>query len=374
MRNPRTAGAARCAPAVFFVAALAVEAAVVSGCARQEAESWLFEGSALGTTYAVKVVVAGELSSPAAAERREEIARVIPGELEAVNSRMSTYLEDSELSRFNRHGDTTPFAVSAETREVFAAALEVSRLTGGAFDVTVAPLVNAWGFGPRTSKAPEPTDQEIAALLAKVGFAKLAPDPEANLLRKRESDLFCDLSGIAKGYAVDRVAEALAARGARDFLVEVGGEVRAAGRNRAGRIWRIGIERPQLRRGGVQRIVALDGAALATSGDYRRYRERDGVRFSHIIDPRTGRPIRHRLASVSVVHPRCMMADALATGLMVMGPAEGYELAVREKLAALFLVREGDGFRERATPGFEELTPSAERQRSAAPNPNEEAR
>ncbi|MCP4661996.1 MAG: FAD:protein FMN transferase, partial [bacterium] len=197
-----------------------------------------------------------------------------------------------------------------------------------------------------------------------------ALDPEANLLRKKEGDLVCDLSGIAKGYAVDRVAEAIAARGMSDTMVEVGGEVRAAGRNRAGRIWRIGIERPQLLRGSVQRVVALDGLALATSGDYRNYREHEGLRFSHIIDPRTGRPIRHRLASVSVVYPRCMMADALATGLMVMGPVEGWELALRQKLAALFLVREGDGFRERATPAFEELTPSAERQSSAAHNSN----
>lgn len=341
-----------------MTATLAMGAA--GGCARQEAEPWLFEGSALGTTYSVKVVV-GEHSPSAAAERRE-IARVITDELEAVNSRMSTYLEDSELSRFNRHADTTPFPISAETHEVFAAALEVSRLTEGAFDVTVGPLVNAWGFGPpRVSGPPQLGDEEIAALLAKIGFSKLTLDPEANLLRKKQSDLVCDLSGVAKGYAVDRVVEAISARGLTDIMVEVGGEVRAAGRNRAGRIWLIGIEQPQFLRGGVQRIVALDGLGLATSGDYRNYREHEGVRFSHIIDPRTGRPIRHRLASVSVVHPRCAMADALATGLLVMGPAAGYELAVRQKLAALFLVREGDGFRERTTPAFEELTPSAER-------------
>ncbi len=356
MKDPRTAGAARYAPAVFFVVALAVVTAI-AGCARRQTETWHFEGSALGTTYSVKVIP-GRGSSP----QREELARVITAELEGVNARMSTYLEDSELSRFNRHAETVPFPISAETREVIAAALEVSRITGGAFDVTVAPLVNAWGFGPQGGGGPpELPDPQIEALLAKIGFAKLALDPKANLLRKQERDLVCDLSGIAKGYAVDRVAEAIAARGADDFMVEVGGEVRTAGRNRTGRLWRIGIERPQLRHGSVQRVVALDDLALATSGDYRRYREHDGLRFSHIIDPRTGRPIRHRLASVSVVHPRCTMADALATGLLVMGPVDGYELAVRRKLAVLFLVREGDGFREHATPAFEELTPSVER-------------
>ncbi len=160
---------------------------------------------------------------------------------------------------------------------------------------------------------------------------------------------------MAKGYAVDRVAEALAALGEASFMVEVGGEVRARGVNERGRMWRIGIERPQLARGAVQRVVPLAARALATSGDYRNYREVDGERVSHIMDPRTGRPIGHRLASVSVVHPRCAAADGWATALMVLGPAAGLETAEREGLAALFLVRDGGRYREIATPAFEEL-------------------
>ena len=164
------------------------------------------------------------------------------------------------------------------------------------------------------------------------------------------------MGGVGKGYAVDRVVEALAAEGLGDVWVEVGGEVRAAGRNAEGVSWRLGIERPDSEPGVLQRIVPLADAAVATSGDYRNYRERDGERYSHIIDPRSGRPIRHRLASVTVVAPRCMTADALSTALMVLGLDGGWELALREDLAVLFLLRDGDGFTERMTPAFEALT------------------
>ncbi len=311
---------------------------------------YAFRGSTMGTYYAVKVAAAG-LSE----ERLAEVRAMIEGELEDVNAKMSTWAEDSELSRFNRHTELTPFEVSAATLEVVAAALDVARLTGGAYDVTVGPLVNAWGFGAE-GVPPEPNDEEIRSLIDSVGYAKLELDASASTLRKQRGDLYCDLSSIAKGYAVDRVAEALLAAGFGDVWVEVGGEVRAAGRNAEGRVWRLGIERPRLEPGALQRILPLDGAAVATSGDYRNYRERDGARISHIIDPRSGSPVRHQLASVSVVHPRCMIADALATALMVLGPDEGGELARRENLAVLFLVRDGDDFREIMTPAFEALT------------------
>ncbi len=329
---------------------------VVAGCGEPQAKrrTFVFEGPTMGTVYQVKVV---REALPEA--RRKQLEETIRGELDTVNGLMSTYLDDSELTRFNRHSETAPFAVSEATGRVFQAAQEVSRVSGGALDVTIGPLVNAWGFGPGSDvpdrPPPEMSDEEIAVLRGRIGFEKLELSEEPWAIRKAQGDLYCDLSALAKGYAVDRMTEALAALGETDVMAEIGGEVRALGANDRGQAWRIGIERPQFTRGAVQRIVPLDSAALATSGDYRNYREFDGERVSHIMDPRTGRPIRHRLASVSVVHETCMMADAWSTALMVMGLDEGHELAEREGLAALFLVREGDGFREVATPAFDEL-------------------
>lgn len=307
----------------------------------------LFEGSTMGTYYRVQVV-ASELS----ADRRRVLGAAIEEELEAVDGRMSTYLPDSELSRFNQHRETTPFVLSPETFEVLGAALEISERTGGAFDVTVAPLVEAWGFGPGADSPPLLAAATIREYLERVGYTLLELDATARTVRKTRGDVACDLSGIAKGYAVDRVAERLAALGEPDVWVEVGGEVRAAGSSARGVPWRLGIERPQLLPGALQRIVPLTDLAVATSGDYRNYREIGGERFSHIIDPRTGWPIRHRLASVSVLHPRCMIADALATALMVLGSEAGYRLALEEDLAVFFLVRDGEGFAERGTPAF----------------------
>lgn len=351
IQDRQTADTARAVSAVFFIGLL-----IFSGCGERapERQTYLFEGPTMGTTYQVKVVGA-EL--PAA--RKDQIDGAIRTQLDEVNVLMSTYLEESELSRFNRHDDTA-FELSSATREVFQAALDLGRRSGGALDITVGPLVNAWGFGPGHWSPEGPTttlsDDEVAALLTHIGYQRLELSEAHGILRKSDPDLYCDLSSLAKGYAVDRVAGALETLGATDFMVEVGGEIRARGENEQGRTWRIGIERPQLARGHVQRIVALDGLSLATSGDYRNYREVDGQRFSHIMDPRTGRPIQHRLASVSVLHQDCMTADGWATALLVLGEDEGFELASRENLAALFLVRDEDGFSEKQTPAFENLT------------------
>ncbi len=341
---------------VRFLLLLAVLLAL--GCHDSESvpkgmEGLAFEGRTMGTYYAVKV--SGSWTS----EDGTRFQRAVEEELDDVNRRMSTYLEDSELSRFNRHRDVTPFEVSAGLVTVTKAALDIGRLSSGAYDITIRPLVDAWGFGPGGDRAEgEVSDEVIAALLEEVGSDLLQVNLEAVTLSKARPTLTCDLSSIAKGYAVDRVAERLTALGATDHWVEVGGEVRAAGVNGEGRTWRLGIERPQLMPGAVQRLLPLANASVATSGDYRNYREIGGERFSHIIDPRTGRPIRHRLASVSVVHPQCMLADGWATALMVLGAEEGFRVAEREGLAALFLVRQGNDFIERSTPAFERLTES----------------
>ncbi|MBN2309227.1 MAG: FAD:protein FMN transferase [Candidatus Hydrogenedentes bacterium] len=303
----------------------------------------------MGTTYSVKITI-----HPHDWAEAQQMEAVIRARLDEVERCMSTYNSASELSQFNLLHTSEPFEVSAATAHVFAMAHQVSAASGGAFDVTVGPLVNAWGFGPEKREG-VPSDDELAALRARVGYDKIDVDEARATLRKTRPDVYCDLSAIAKGYAVDRAAEALEEHGFHDYMVEVGGEVRTAGGNRHSTPWRIGIEKPDAAGRTVERVVPMSGQALATSGDYRNYYEVDGNRLSHTIDPRTGRPITHHLASVSVLHDECAMADAYATALMVLGPEEGFALAEKLGLAALFIVRDGPGeFLERETTAFTE--------------------
>jgi thiamine biosynthesis lipoprotein len=305
----------------------------------------------MGTAYRVKVV-APSLSDA----ERDDLARVISGELENVNRKMSTYQDGSELSRFNHASATDAFALSSDTLCVFTEAARVSELTAGAFDITVGPLVDAWGFGPAKPER-TPTEEELAALRESVGWRTILIDATAVTVRKTHAATRCDLSAIAKGYAVDRVSEALTRLGRQSHMVEVGGEVRTAGRNAAGEPWRIAVEKPFAGSTALQRVVRLGDDAMATSGDYRNFIERDGIRYSHTIDPRTGRPVMHRLASVSVLHKSCMTADALATALMVMGEEEALTFATNHELAVLLLIRGDDGgFTEAATPAFAALS------------------
>jgi thiamine biosynthesis lipoprotein len=309
----------------------------------------------MGTTFTVKVVAENLTEA-----NQIRLQRLIEDELRAVNGKMSHYLEDSELSQFNRSRETTPFVVSQSTLEVFRHAAEVSALTGGAFDITAGPLINIWGFGPEGHAETLPSDAEIARALKRSGYDKLEIDEENATVRKKRPDLYCDLSAIAKGYGVDRVAESLDRDGLTNYMVEVGGEVRTSGTNDSGNAWRIAIEQPVPGQRAIQRIVPLSGLAMATSGGYRNFYDVDGARFSHTIDPRTGRPITHRLASVSVVDELSVRADALATGLLVLGPDEGYKLGVDRNIAALFLIEEEGGeFQELATPAFQRLLDAA---------------
>lgn len=314
----------------------------------------VFRGESMGTRWQVSAVSPG-----LAPERRVELAGRIEAALDRVDSLMSTYREDSELSRFNRTPGLTPFNVSRETLEVLEVGQRVGALSGGALDFTVAPLVDAWGFGPSGPPESTPSPERIAELLGAVGPDRIRIDPAARTLRRTRPGVALDLSGVAKGYAVDLVAEALAGEGLENVLVEVGGEVRASGRNASGEAWRIGIELPQSGLPALHGVVPLSDMALATSGEYRNFRIVEGVRASHTIDPRTGRPIGHPLASVSVISPTCARADALATALNVLGPVEGWELALKEDIAALFLVAEPEGgFEERRTPSFQRLASS----------------
>ncbi len=305
-------------------------------------------GAAMGTTYHVTVVGLPAGVAP------QQVRAGLAGLIAKVDELMSTYRSDSDVSRFNASLTTDWVAVAPETRAVVEEALRVSRLTGGAFDVTVGPLVDLWGFGPTVRGPAVPTEDRITRELQRIGYAHLETRADPDAIRKGRQDVHVDLSAIAKGYAVDRAAEHLEALGIGNYLVEIGGELRAKGMNPSGVPWRVAVESPVPERRAVFRVIQVDGAGLATSGDYRNFFEADGRRYSHTIDPRTGRPVEHTLVSVTVVNPSTMFADAMATALVALGPEEGFELAQGVKLAALFIIREAGGLQERSTDSFEQ--------------------
>ena len=309
----------------------------------------LHVGNTMGTTYRVKWL------SNQGTEETQEIRAGIDKQLEDVNRWMSTYLPDSELSRFNRSAGDGWFAVSAATAEVVTEALRIADLTQGAFDPTIGPLVDLWGFGSSEDRIEPPSDQEIATIIDEIGFEQLEVRADPLGLRKESAASEVDLSAIAKGYAVDRVASLLAGYGVGDFMVEVGGEVRAQGHSLADRPWRIAIERPHIDKPMAQQVVPLSNLAMATSGTYRNYFDAGGRRYSHTIDPASGWPIAHQTISVTVIHPSCMTADALATALLVLGAERGLRIAEQNGLAALFMREKDDRIEEIATSQFRDL-------------------
>ncbi|NMT64659.1 FAD:protein FMN transferase [Marinobacter orientalis] len=328
---------------IFWV--LAVTA--LAGCSFEEEEKvWEISGPVFGTQYHISVVLEEDQ------DRLENLASGIEEVLEEVDASMSTWRDDSELSRFNRLDDQSEWTgISRPLYEVLTTAREVSALTGGAFDVTVGPVVNLWGFGPDARPEQVPGDEELLSRLANIGYDRLELQDEPYALRASPNQ-YVDLSAIAKGYGVDAVARFLESAGLSAFLVEIGGEVRVSGRKPDGAAWRLAIEQPVSGQRQINRVVALDNQAMATSGDYRNYYESEGRRFSHTIDPKSGRPIRHNLASVTVIADDCMTADALATAFNVMGFEQAKELATRENIAAYFIVRGEDGFETDYTPAF----------------------
>ncbi len=303
-------------------------------------------GETMGTDFAVKVHGFPEHGDWNAVET------AIKQTLNGVDRTMSTFKPDSDVCRFNASTSTDWFPVSKETAEVVRLALDVSKLTGGTFDITVAPLVDLWGFGPGREPLDLPTIEKRAAeLKPRIGFDKLEVRLDPPALKKSVPELSIDLSAIAKGYAVDRVAKVLDNHRIADYMIEVGGEVRCKGNKGGMGEWTIGIEKPwsdaSADFGGLQRKIQLGNRGLATSGNARNFRELNGTRFSHIIDPRTGFPTEkllpgeasppERLASVSVIDTTCARADALATAMFVLGEKDGLALAEQQGLAVLFL-------------------------------------
>ena len=333
----------------FAVPLLVLVAVLLDGCGGSRLPELELSGSAMGTTFNVVLVAPGD-------ELAEEPLRTrITDALRDVDELASTWRSDSQLSLFNRSRETDWVPVSPELCDAVESAQEVSRLSNGAFDITVGPLVNLWGFGPDGSVKEPPDDAALEAVLAHVGYTGLETRCGEPALRKRDADLYLDLSGWAKGHAVDRVAELLDEHRLEDYLVEIGGELRVRGRNAEGRKWAIGIEAPSTKERRPHSVLRVSDTGVATSGDYRNYFDHGGRHYSHTIDARTGRPVEHNLAAVTVVSESAAFADAMATALLVLGPDAGPALAEELGIAGYFLLRGGNGIEELTTAGFDLL-------------------
>lgn len=281
----------------------------------------LIQGRTMGTTYHVKVVTDNDTGIAGLKER-------IDARLAAINDSMSTYQKDSEISRFNsmkRAGRA--FEISADFLRVMSTAQTIFELSEGAWDATVNPLVDLWGFGRTGRQRTAPSQRKIAALLPEIGFENIRIRPDSVLVKKNKF-VTLDLSSIAKGYGVDQIATLVRQAGFINYLVEIGGEIYASGKRRDGKAWRIGINRPRKDAAfnDVYKVVELSNQGFATSGDYRNFFEVDGIRYSHVIDPRTGYPVSNGVVSVSILAANCILADGLATAVMVMGVKKGLDL------------------------------------------------
>ena len=324
---------------LFFISLILV---FLSSCAESDPTQRL-QGSTMGTTWHVTYTADAEAA---------DLKTAIKAELESVNESMSTYRADSEISRINSSEPGDPIILSDAFAEVLVAALDVGARSEGAYDVTVAPLVDLWGFGAGSAADWSlPSPEQVRAVLGRVGQSALTWHPGTGTLIRQES-VSLDFSSIAKGYGVDRVARVLKDAGVVNYLVEVGGEMRVSGTSPRGDDWRIAVEQPLAGQRGIAQALAVTDIAIATSGDYRNYVEVDGTRYSHTLDPRTGYPVTHDLVSVTVLHERCMMADAWATALIVAGPEEALRLASVNELAVYMMTRRGDSLEAQVSPAF----------------------
>ena len=335
----------------LWLRTLGLLAVLALGACEGAPDKVTLQGQTMGTYWRVSYLAEGGAPASAAVKTQLEDALV------AVNASMSTWDPQATISQFNSGESLEPFPIEPAFATVVAAAQAVSAASGGAFDVTVGPLIDLWGFGAGGERRGAPPSAEaIGEAQARVGFSKLVVRADPPSLQRTASGVEVDLSALAKGYGVDVLAAVLGEGGLGNYLVDIGGEVRARGVNDRGVPWRIGVEVPDpSARGLVQEALPLKDLSLATSGDYRNFFEADGVRYSHTIDPRTGYPIPQRVASVTVAHPEALWADAWATAMNVLGPEAGLALAERQTLPVLFILYDGEGFERRANAAFEAL-------------------
>ncbi|WP_412072112.1 FAD:protein FMN transferase [Pseudomonas fluorescens] len=318
----------------------------LSGCGNSDSmES--FGGPTMGSTYSIQYLRQKGLAAPA--EVRVEVEKI----LAEVDRQMSTYRSDSAIERFNALPAHRCQTMPAPILKLVRVAEQLSEQSEGAYDLTVEPLLNLWGFGPQGREEKVPSAQALADVRQRVGYQHL----------RIESDQLCkdaavevDFNSLAAGYAVDTLAARLDAMGIHNYLVEATGELKAAGRKLDGSPWRIALEEPRDDRQVAQRILAVDGYSVSTSGDYRNYFQQDGKRYSHTFDARTGAPVSHTLASVTVIHPSALMADGLSTLLLILGPVRGWDYAEQQDIGAFFVIRADTGFVIRTNQAFERLS------------------
>lgn len=325
----------------FVVAACLALCFSLSAChqkdeAPQLIQQHVISGPIMGTTYRVTVRANSTIHSSV-------LEKAVLAAMQLVNQSMSSYINDSELNEFNQAPAGQALKLSDDLAEVLAESMSISELSDGAFDVTVAQAVRLWGFGTDGRITTQPSDEALNAIRANVGYKKLSLSNTSGSFSaiKQVDGLRIDLSAIAKGYAVDKVAKSLEQLGVNDYLINIGGELRAAGQSSDLIAWRVGIEKPHIL-GGIEQVIALKDQAIATSGNYRNYIEINGQRFSHTIDPSTLKPVLHRLALVSVLHAQASTADALATAMMAMGESKAFSFARENDLAAYFVIRQHD--------------------------------
>jgi len=313
------------------------------------ARHYEFNGRAFGTTYTIRWNE--ELST----EKVEALRLMIEGELREIDGAISIYRPDSELSKFNAHRSTTPVRVTPSTVWMVTEALGLRSNSDGAFDPTILPLLRVWGFGPYPRRKVLPKSNEIVDAQKHLGGVEVV-NPTAgpgDTLRKSDPEAEVDLSGIGEGRALQSMTACMNTLQVQNCYIEFGGEMFARGQSVKGRPWRVGIERPEENAAGLWCIVELDGVGVSTSGNYRNFVEIDGRQYSHLIDPRTGKPIDHAGVSVSVIDASTVLADGWSTALMVLGPEQGYAKAIEKNLAALFIYRENGELKSRQTPAFE---------------------
>ena len=329
---------------LFFVAFLSV---IFIGCNLNK--EYLFYGNTMGTTYHIKVVAHG-FSNPS--HLKDKISQ----RLDQINQSMSTYIKDSEISRFNQSADVdSTHEISDDFLYVMKASRSLYELTNGAWDGTIKPLIDLWGFTKHTLQPVIPDPTQIKNTLDRMGFDKIIIS-EKGSLKKRHPLVTVDLASIAKGFGVDAVAWLIRENGYTDFIVEIGGEVYASGRTKEGTAWKVGINTPDKDAAFnmIYKAVDLENKAVATSGDYRNFFEVDGKRYSHILNPRTGYPITNRVVSATIISDTCTFADGLATAIMVMGAKDGLALINRlDHTEGLIITREPNGsFTDHASEGF----------------------
>jgi len=323
---------------------------LTSACLKQDDPSVEYSGQTMGTTYSVVIV------DPPAGLNIEAAQAGTDTELARINDSMSNWNPESEISRFNDAISTDWVEVSQDTIALLRIARRISKETQGAYDVTLGSVSKLWGFHQASEGATEeikPEMDEVLTLMYAVGYQLLQESRDGTSVRKLSPELQIDLSSIAKGFAVDRLGELLEGLGVTRYLVEIGGEIRTRGKAADGERWKIGIEWPIPGARDVPTGIAVENAHVATSGDYRNYREIEGVRYSHLLDGRSGYPVTHGMAQVTVLHGSVAQADAWATAFMVVGPDEALAIADAKGLAARFTVRDGASFKVITTPAFD---------------------